>query len=74
MNYMLNAGNGTELTTSGDIAPALFSQDYRQTQVKGGADYVDESLMEKGGSEKKYQKQKTTTTAVSVETINASNY
>ena len=75
MNYMLGAGNdNAALTGATDVAPAMFSQDYRQTTVKGGADYVDESVLQKGGSEKKYQKQSTTTTAVSVETLNASNY
>ena len=75
MNYMLGAGNNvTEFSAATDVAPAMFSQDYRQTTVKGGNDYVDESLMQKGGSEKKYQRQKTETTAVSVETLNASNY
>ncbi len=75
MNFMLGAGsNVSEFANAGDVQAAMFSQDYRQTQVMGGDQYVDESLMEKGGSEKKYQRQATTTTAVSVETLNASNY
>jgi hypothetical protein len=72
MNYMLGAGNDQLNAT--DVQAAMFSQDYRQTQVLGGDAYVDESVMQKGGSEKKIQRQATTTTSVSVETLNASNY
>jgi len=75
LDFMLNAGNNvTEFSDTTGVDVALYSQDYRQTTVKGGADYVDESVMAKGGAEKKYQKQATETTAVSVETIDASNY
>jgi len=52
MNFMLGAGNNvSEFTNAGDVAPAMFSQDYRQTQVLGGdQNYVDESIMQKGGN------------------------
>lgn len=74
LDFMLNAGNDTpgfEKSTTADVS--LYSQDYRETTVKGDKDYVDESVLEKGGSEKKYSKQKTETTSVSIETIDPAN-
>lgn len=75
LDYMLSAGTtgdgSSEFTSAESTDVSLYSQDYRQTTVKGGGDYVDESVLKKGGSEEKYQKQKTETTSVSVETINA---
>jgi Flp pilus assembly pilin Flp len=69
MNYLLDAGSAT-LTTADQDVP-LFSQEYRETIVKGGEAFKDKSVLKKGGVDKKYQKQTTTTEAVSVETIDA---
>jgi len=70
LDYMLDQGS-SYFTNTGSTAAQLYTQEYRQTQVAGGSDYADESLLEKGGSEKRYQKQTTTTEATSIETINA---
>jgi hypothetical protein len=75
LDYMLSAGTSgegsSEFTNATSSDVNLYSQDYRQTTVKGGDEYADESVMKKGGSEEKYQKQTTQTTAVSIETIDA---
>lgn len=67
MNYLLNAGN-EELGKVSDQQEKLFTQDYRTTTVSKD-DYVDESIMEKGGAEKKIQKQTTESSAINVELI-----
>lgn len=71
VNYLLNAGN-EELGSVSEQQEQLFSQDYRTTTVKKD-DYVDESIMEKGGGEKKMQRQTTQSSAVNVELIDAVN-
>lgn len=72
LDFMLNAGNDNpdfHEATSPDVS--LYSQDYRQTEVKGGDDYVDETVMAKGGKEEKHQKQTTEASSVNIETIEA---
>lgn len=70
LNYLLDAGSANLTTPAQNVS--LFSQEYRETTVKGGTDFVDSSVMKKGGLEKRLQKQVTDTTSVSIETINAS--
>jgi type II secretory pathway component PulC len=66
LNYLLDAGS--DQLTTGDQAEALFSQESRKTTVLANA-FVDEAIMEKGGKEKKYQKQSTQSESTSVELI-----
>lgn len=71
MNYLLNAGLDTdEYASAPDNTAGTYSQDYRQTTIDRAA-YVDEALLEKGGAEKKLQRQKAATESVSIETIDA---
>ena len=44
----------------------LYTQEVSKTQVKGGDDYKNVTVMEQGGAEKKYQLQTTESGAVSV--------
>ncbi len=72
VDYLLGAGKDEpafQNATAQNVS--LFSQEYRETTVSGGEDFIDESVMQKGGLEKRRQKQVTETTAVSIETINA---
>jgi len=69
LDYMVTAGD-TDIPTAANAKADLYSQEYRQTTVKK-ADYVDKSVLEKGGAEKKQQKQTTETESISLETINA---
>jgi hypothetical protein len=72
VDFLVGAGNDVAAFTNAASTDAqLYTQEVRDTTVKGGADYVDESVMLKGGGEERRQKQVTQTTAVSVETINA---
>ncbi len=69
-DYLLGAGSASlQSQIEGNPDATIFSQEYSQTKVLGGDEYADESVLEKGGSEKRYQKQATNTTSVSVETI-----
>lgn len=73
-DYMIGAGYDTLDTKIQENGPnaakaTIFSQEYSQTKVLGGTDYADEAVLEKGGSEKKFQRQATNTTSVNVETI-----
>ena len=70
MEYLLTAGDDAGLPTTSDATASTFSQDYRETKVLKDA-YVDEAVLEKGGAEKKYQKQKSETESVNIETIDA---
>ena len=68
LNYLSKSGVETGgLSAATDTIP-LYNQEYRQTTVDA-ASYVDKSVMKKGGSEERTQTQKTSTTAVSVETV-----
>ncbi|MFA5157450.1 MAG: hypothetical protein WC532_08750 [Candidatus Omnitrophota bacterium] len=79
-DYLVGENDGTDGGAGGYAAmnaqialgdPAeLYTQEMRDTTVLGGdANYVDESVMLKGGAEERRQKQVTETTAVSVEAI-----
>ena len=71
LDYMLTAGSdNTELAAAdGEGSIALYNQDFRETTVKGGESYVDQSVLKQGGAEEKKQVQQTETKAVSIETI-----
>ncbi|MFA5286832.1 MAG: hypothetical protein WC394_00990 [Candidatus Omnitrophota bacterium] len=77
-DYLMKAGSdsasGVDLTSYGEtnVVP-LYTQEVSKTTIKGGDDYKDVSVLEKGGSERKYQKQTTESEAVSVETLEKSN-
>ena len=74
LNYLAAAGNDTDgFKTASTTDLTLYNQEYRQTTVNA-SDYADESVMGKGGNETRYQKQTTNTTAVDVETLNATPY
>jgi hypothetical protein len=74
LNYLLDAGSTvTEFSNVGDQDELLFSQEARQTTVKGGTDFADTTVMKKGGAEKKYQKQTTESVSTSIETIDEAN-
>jgi len=68
MRLLMDAGKDN-LTTTADNA-TLFSEEFRQTTVKA-ADYADKAVLQKGGAEKRYQTQTTSTVSVSLEKINA---
>jgi hypothetical protein len=76
-DYLMKAGvdsrSGTDLLAGyGDenVVP-LYTQEVSKTTLKGGDDaYKNVSVLEKGGAERKYQKQTTESEAVSVETLN----
>ena len=76
-DYLMKAGvdsrTGTDLLSGygGDNVVPLYTQEVSKTKLKGGDDYKSVSVLEKGGSEKKYQKQTTESQAVSVETLEA---
>ncbi len=67
IGYLMDAGKD-ELPT-GQNAP-LYTEDFRETTVDKD-NFIDENVLSKGGKEEKKQQQTTETTAVSVETINA---
>ena len=85
--YLMQAGGVSTSTATGDVATAtdlsgfgadnvvpLYTQEVSKTTLKGGtADYKNVSVLEKGGSEKKYQKQTTESEAISVETLDKNN-
>jgi len=50
----------------------LYTQELSKTQVRGGSEYVNVSVLEKGGAEKKKQTQTTESGAISVETLDRS--
>lgn len=75
-SYLMSAGvetrSGTDLlagfASDANVVP-LYTQEVTKTTLKGGDDYKNVSVLEKGGSERKYQKQTTESEAVSVETL-----
>lgn len=72
MDYLLGAGAGSEgWSTPTAQSEAIYTQDYRNTQVASGSSFVDKAVMHKGGAEEKKQVQSTTTTAVSLEMMDA---
>ena len=81
-DYLIKAGvdtgpSGKETTLlagygNADVVP-LYTQEVSKTTLKGGDKYKNVSVLEKGGAEKKYQMQTTTTDAVTVETLDKNN-
>jgi Flp pilus assembly pilin Flp len=77
-DYLMRAGTdastGTDLLSGygSDNRVPLYTQEVTKTQVKGGADYKNVTVLEKGGSEKKYTMQTTDSDAISVETLDSS--
>lgn len=77
-DYLMQAGvdakSGTNLLSGyGDTNEVpLYTQEVTKTQVLGGdANYKNVTVLEKGGSEKKYTKQTTDSDAISVETLDS---
>ena len=77
-DYLTQAGvderTGTALLAGygADNVVPLYTQEVSKTILEGGDDkYRNVSVLEKGGSEKRYQKQTTKSEAVSVETLEA---
>lgn len=70
LNYLIDAGSSVTAFNTTDGAEALYSQDYRKTTIDE-ADFVDQTVMQKGGAEKRYQKQSTASESVSLEMIDA---
>jgi len=74
-DYLMQAGvdakSGTDLLSGyGDTNEVpLYTQEVSKTMVKGGDDFKNVSVLEKGGAEKKYSKQTTESEALSVETL-----
>ena len=69
LDLLLDAGNtDPNFNSAGNADVSVFSQDYRSTNVLGDA-YVDETVLFKGGAEKKHQVQKTESTSVAVELV-----
>lgn len=69
LNYLLDAGSDVaDFNDVIDQDVSLYSQDFRKTTVASD-DFVDETVLNKGGEEKKMQKQTSTTTSVNIETI-----
>jgi Flp pilus assembly pilin Flp len=67
-----NSGDGNISSYGESNAVPLYTQEVTKTQVKGGADYKNVTVLEKGGSEKKYTMQTTDSDAISVETLDSS--
>lgn len=76
-DYLMKAGVDDRTTNlligyGADNVVPLYTQEVSKTTLRGNADeYKNVSVLEKGGSEKKYQKQTTESEAVSVETLDA---
>jgi len=75
-DYLMQSGNETGFNLndygSSNEVP-LYTQEVTKTQVLGGdANYKNVTVLEKGGSEKKYTKQTTDSDAISVETLDSS--
>ncbi len=77
-DYLMKAGNDASLGGSNLLASygadnevPLYTQEVSKTQVRGGDEYINVSVLEKGGAEKKTQLQTTESGAVSVETLEA---
>jgi len=78
-DYLMQAGvsdgdSGNLLAGYGDTNDVpLYTQEVTKTQVLGGDEhYKNVTVLEKGGSEKKYTKQTTDSDAISVETLDSS--
>lgn len=74
LSFLADAGKDTPESNFGTGVvnnTAVYNQEMRKTTLDHAA-FVDESLVEKGGSEKHKQVQASSTGLVSVETINAS--
>lgn len=71
---LMQAGDATlSVYGTGASDIPLYVQEVSKTTVKGGDEYKNITVLEKGGSEKKLQQQVTETTAVSVETLDGTN-
>jgi len=75
-DYLMQSGNETGFNLndygSSNEVP-LYTQEVTKTQVLGGDEnYKNVTVLEKGGSEKKYTKQTTDSDAISVETLDSS--
>ena len=77
-DYLLTAGtdarSGSDLLSGygADNEVPLYTQEVSKTQVRGDDEFINVSVLEKGGAEKKTQLQTTESGAVSVETLEAS--
>jgi Flp pilus assembly pilin Flp len=74
MKAAVDTRSGTDLLAGfgADNVVPLYTQEVSKTTLQGGADvYKNVQVLEKGGSERKYQKQTTASEAVSVETLEA---
>jgi hypothetical protein len=78
VNFLLDAGNSdadefaNAAVSASDIP--LYTQEYRQTTIKGGAaNYKDITVMKKGGLEKREKLQTQETATHSVETLDSDN-
>ena len=72
VNYLLNAGSDvTDFSSVDDQSVALYSQEYRDTTIlSGDTNFIDKTVLNKGGAEKRHQLQTSLTNATSIETIN----
>lgn len=70
-NFLMQAGDD-KLGGYSDVDVPLYTQEYNKTTVVGDR-YVDQSVMEKGGSEKRKQVQASATDSISIETLDDSN-
>jgi len=70
LNFLMNAGD-TELNKYTGDKMDLYTQEYSDTTVYGGDQYKSETVQDKGGVVRSFQKQTTATTSVTIESINA---
>lgn len=72
LDILLNAGNAesADFAASGGGSVSLYTQDYRETTIDQPT-FVDRTVLKKGGAEERHQKQQIDTTAISVETMEA---
>ena len=72
MSVALNAGSDvTDFSSVDDQSVALYSQEYRDTTIlSGDTNFIDKTVLNKGGAEKRHQLQTSKTNATSIETIN----
>lgn len=67
VSYLNNAGSAILPATS---TPVLYNQEIRQTKIKSGDTFLDQTVMKKGGGEEKIQLQEQETASSSIETLN----
>lgn len=71
LNYFLEAGHDVdEFAGADDQDIELYTEEFNKNKVKSG-DYVDETVLEQGGAEKRHQVNSTESSSVDIELIHS---